>query len=400
VAPDSWFLNSRFLRLLIQMFRLLPWQSVVDFVVLAAALYAVLRWASQARAIRVVLGIVALLSGSLIARAHHLFITSWVLEGAGLLVVAALLIVFQAEVRRAFTRLDSALLLTPRLTRALDWEAAAVAEAAFSLAPRRTGALIVLVRADPVTELIQNGVSLRADLSAALLVSIFQKDSPLHDGAALIEEGSVTRACALLPLTNRDDVPQPFGTRHRAALGLAERCDALVVTVSEERGEVTLMEGRQVRHVETAAGLAELLKTARTRRHAGIARTLWRVIAGNWRTALAAVGLAALVWLLAISTANTVLRTVTVPVVLEVPAGMDVTELSATSLAVQLRGPLWILDTGAANGIVAHLTLNQATDGWMSVRVRGGDLSLPPGVEMERATPATISIRVVRHGSQ
>jgi uncharacterized protein (TIGR00159 family) len=381
------------------MFWLLPWQSVVDFVVLAAAMYAVLRWASQARAIRVVLGIVALLAGSLIARAHHLFITSWVLEAAGLLVVAALLIVFQAEVRRAFTRLDSALLLAPHRARALDWEAVAIGDAAFSLAPRRTGALIVLVRADPVTELIQDGVSLRADLSAALLESIFQKDSPLHDGAAIIEGDRVTRACALLPLTQRDDVPQSFGTRHRAAMGLSERCDALVVTVSEERGEVTLMEGRQFRRVETGAGLAELLKTARARRHAEITRTLWRVIADNWRTTLAAVGLAALVWLLAISTANTVLRTVTVPVVLEVPAGMDVTEQSATSLTVQLRGPLWILDTGAASGIVAHLTLDRATDGWTVVRMRSSDLSLPPGVEMERATPATISIRVVRHGS-
>jgi uncharacterized protein (TIGR00159 family) len=380
------------------MFSLPPLKNSVDFVVLTLAMYAVLRWASRARAIRVVLAIVALLSGALITRAHHLFMTSWVLEAAGLLVIATLLIVFQTEVRHAFMRLDNALLRAPRWTRAVDSHAAPVGEAAFSLARRHTGALIVLVRVDPVTELVQGGVSLRADLSAPLLESIFQKDSPLHDGAAIIDGDRVTRACVLLPLTQRDDVPQWFGTRHRAALGLAERCDALVVTVSEERGEVLLMEGRRFTRVEAAASLTDLLNDTEGHRQAGVGRTMVELLAGNWRMKLAALGLVTGVWFLAISTANTVLRTVTVGVVLEVPAGMDVTEQSATSLTVQVRGPLWILDTSAASGIVAHLTVNPAADGRTVLAVRSSDLSLPPGVDMERATPATISVRVVRHG--
>jgi len=202
------------------------WQSIVDFVVLTAALYAVLQWATQARAVRVVLAIVALLAGALVARAHSLAITSLVLEAAAVLVVGALFIVFQAEVRRALTRLDTTFLLAPHRARPLDREAAAIAEAAFSLARHRTGALIVLTREDPIGELTEGGVILRADLSRALLESIFQKDSPLHDGAVIIEGERLSRACALLPLSRRNDVPQDFGTRHRAAAGLAERCDA------------------------------------------------------------------------------------------------------------------------------------------------------------------------------
>ncbi len=375
------------------------WQSVVDYLVPGTALYVVLRWATEARAVRVALAIVALLAGDLVARAHHLAVTSLVLEAAAVLIVASLLVVFQPEVRRAFTRLDTALLLGSRRTRPPDWAAAAIGEAAFALAEHRIGALIVLVRNDPLAELDDGGVPLHADLSRPLLESIFQKDSPLHDGAAIIEGERVTRACALLPLTARGDLPQAFGTRHRAAVGLAERSDALVVVVSEQRGRVTLVDGREMRSVESPTHLARLLLTPGGRRPAGVRDAIRRWVAGNWGTKLAAAGLGGLIWVLAISTASTVFRTVTVPVVLQVPPALDVAEQWPTTLTVQLRGPEWILDTNAANGVVAHVDVARAGEGWTTVRVTDSDLSLPPGVEMERASPATIRVRLVRQAT-
>ena len=143
-------------------FLLVRWQSAVDFVVLAVALYGLLLWAREARAIRVAVAIVALLSASLLARAHHLVITSWVLQATALLVVASLFIVFQPEVRRALTRLDSALRHGSHGLRDAGSESRAVSEAAFSLARSRVGALIVVVRADPVRELVEGGTALGA----------------------------------------------------------------------------------------------------------------------------------------------------------------------------------------------------------------------------------------------
>jgi diadenylate cyclase len=193
---------------------LLDWRRVVDFLVLCGTFYLVLRWAERARAMRIALAIIALYSSVLIARQLDLVITTWILQGAALIAVGLLIIVFQPEVRRALMRLDRTLLATPRGTGGdVDH---ILAEAAFELAATRTGALFVVVRKDPVDELIQGGVILGADVSKFLIHAIFQKSSPLHDGAVIIEGGRISRAGAVLPLTLREDVPPEFGRRPRA----------------------------------------------------------------------------------------------------------------------------------------------------------------------------------------
>jgi diadenylate cyclase len=377
----------------------LHWQSVVDFLTLAAALYLVLVWSIRARAVRIALGVVALLAASLVARAHRLLITSWMLEAAALLVIAALLIVFQSEVRRALTRLDASVLLAFGRRPTGHVAAAAISKAAFSLAGQRVGALIVVTRDDPVGEVVEGGVPLGAAVSAALLEAVFQKSSPLHDGAIVIEGDRVDRAAALLPLTARTDVPPEFGTRHRAAMGLAERCDALVVTVSEQRGQVTLMTGRGVRLVLTADQLTELVRGAPVPRP-HIIRSVAESVRANLRIAAAALATAAAIWLLAISTANTAIRTLAVPVMLQVPAGVDVTEQSTTTVVVRLRGPLWILDTSAADDIVAQVRLPRVTENrTVVVPITSQDLTLPPGVDVERAFPPTITLHLTPRGT-
>ena len=122
-----------------------------------------------------------------------------------------------------------------------------IAEAMFDLARDRIGALVVIVRRDAILELLEGGVALGAEISSELLKAIFQKDSPLHDGAVIIDGDRALKAGVVLPLTQRQNVASFYGTRHRAGMGLAERCDALVTVVSEERGEVSLMLGRDVR---------------------------------------------------------------------------------------------------------------------------------------------------------
>ena len=108
------------------------------------------------------------------------------------------------------------------------------------------GALIVVARRNAVTELVSGGITLEPQFQSEILQAIFQKTSPVHDGAVIVRGDRIMRAATVLPLTERERVPSYYGTRHRAAMGLSERCDALVVVVSEERGEVKLMEGRRI----------------------------------------------------------------------------------------------------------------------------------------------------------
>jgi diadenylate cyclase len=123
----------------------------------------------------------------------------------------------------------------------------AVSRAAWRMAAAHCGALIVLERRDGVTELVSPGVALNAIVSEPLLTSIFRKDSPLHDGAVVIDGDTVTHASAILPLTQRTNVPNEYGTRHRAAMGLTDRSDAVTVVASEERGMVTVVSAGEAR---------------------------------------------------------------------------------------------------------------------------------------------------------
>src|SRR5262245_26915702 len=138
-------------------------------------------------------------------------------------------------------RIDSRLHFRGETPSVLESVYETVGEAVFSMASSRTGALIVFSREHSIQELVEGGVALGAEITREIIEAIFQKSSPVHDGAIVIEADRITKANVVLPLTQWTGVPKAFGTRHRAAMGLAERSDAIIVAVSEEHGEVRLV---------------------------------------------------------------------------------------------------------------------------------------------------------------
>lgn len=201
------------------------WQSIVDLLVLATAIYLLLRWGRDARAFRVSLAVVGLRVAAVLARQLDLAITGWILDAAMVAALIVVLLVYQTELRQALTRLDVMMWLLARPAPTASRLLRAIASAMFSLARARRGALVVISRREPVGELVEGGVSLGGEVSTEILEAIFRKVSPVHDGATLIEGDHISRVSTLLPLTQRRDVPEGYGTRHRAAMGLAERCD-------------------------------------------------------------------------------------------------------------------------------------------------------------------------------
>jgi uncharacterized protein (TIGR00159 family) len=361
------------------------------------AFYIVLRWAARARALRIAVTITAFYAAALVARRFELIITSWVLQGAALISLALLVVLFQPEIRRALMGIDRKFLSWR--SRGVTTQSAnqTLADAAFALASQRVGALFVVVREDPVGELVDGGVAMAAEISPGLIDAIFQKSSPLHDGAVLIQSGQIARANAILPLTQRPDVPPRFGTRHRAAMGLAERTDALVIVVSEERGEVTAMRGRSYLEVGSAGELALMLDNATVRVARPVSKRLYDAIVVHWRYKIAAVALASLIWTVATVESGSSVRTINVPVEFRnVPRGLDIASQSATELTVQLRGRTWLLDSINLPRLVARFDLAKANPGMATVHVYPGMLGLPPGVTMVRVTPDAITLRLIR----
>jgi diadenylate cyclase len=373
------------------------WQTAVDFLVLAMAFYFLLRWARSARALRIALGVVGLHALALLARRLDLIITSWLLDSLAILAVVLLLLVFQPELRRLFMGFDSALLRFGFARSAPLAHRREIASACFELAKHFTGALIVIVHKDAIGELLEGGVPLEADISAKLLCAIFQKDSPLHDGAVIIERDRISKANTVLPLTHRPDVPFYYGTRHRAALGLAERCDCVVVVVSEERGQVSLMQGKEIYEFDQADALAAALGDSGGNEGESAATRLRRALFSNLTLKLGALGLASVIWSMSFLAAGTTIRSVSVPIEFSnVPPGMEIAQQSVDTLEIQLRGSPWIIDSVDLGNRIARFNLEKLGPGAHQLRLAPATLNLPPGVVVDHTTPTTIMVRLAR----
>ena len=231
--------------------------TLVDIAITALLIYWLFSLIRGTRAVRLVIGVTVLVAIYALAQFFELQLLSQILQTGSLVGIFALVVVFQPELRRALERIGRVgslgWLVSPADMRLAEQIAAAIASAAARLAAARHGALIVLERETGLEEVAETGVMLHSDLSADLLCTVFMPRSPLHDGAVIVRGNTVLAAGAVLPLAETTVQPERTGTRHRAALGIAEQTDAVVVVVSEETGRVSLVErARIVRNLDEA----------------------------------------------------------------------------------------------------------------------------------------------------
>src|SRR5262245_57489660 len=227
------------------------WQSfrvrdAVDILLVALVLYRIFVMFKGTRAVQMLLGLGGLMVGSFLARRMELYSTSWILDNFWSFWVLALIVLFQPELRRALAQIGQSPIFQGMTSAGREERSHViddVVKAAEALAAKRMGALIVLERTAGLRQYAELGVPLDALVSADLLVSLFLPYSPLHDGAALIRDNRVAAAGCFLPLSRSTQLSRAIGTRHRAALGLSEETDAVVLAVSEESGRISLAVG-------------------------------------------------------------------------------------------------------------------------------------------------------------
>lgn len=214
--------------------------DVIDILIIAALLYQVYKLLIGSRAWNVVRGVAALLALWFLATQFDLNATSWLFQRVAPVAFLAIVVVFQPELRAALERVGRG-----RGARAVGSDPIQeIMSAIRELATQRRGALIAVERRTPLKEYGATGTALGAPVSSALLQTIFGSKGPLHDGAAIVRDDVLTHAGAILPLSDKHEGWSiKHGTRHRAALGLSEVTDALVIVVSEERGTVSLADG-------------------------------------------------------------------------------------------------------------------------------------------------------------
>lgn len=231
--------------------------DIIDILLVAIILYKFYEMLQDTRAIALVKGLGVLMLLTVISNALQLHAIFWLLQKSVTLLVVALPIVFQPELRRALEHLGqgrffgSSVVINDEEARRIVNE---IDKAVFSMARNRIGALLVFERSMGLKDICDTGIRIDGLITADFLINVFIPNTPLHDGAAVIHGQRLLAAGCLLPLTDNRTLSTELGTRHRAAIGLSEQCDALVVVVSEETGTVSIAEDGHIRrHLDSEA---------------------------------------------------------------------------------------------------------------------------------------------------
>jgi uncharacterized protein (TIGR00159 family) len=229
------------------------WQDGVDIFLLTIGIYSGINLIRGTRAVPMLIGLSMVYALYFLSARFEIYTVNVLLNYVLGWSLVLFFIVFQNDIRRMLTQVGTGPLYSPRDRVVQNQAVEELVKAVTHLATRRVGALIVLQHEVGLNEYIDVGTRLDARVSRELVTSIFLPDSPIHDGALIVQNGRITAAGCFLPLTANPNVSKTLGTRHRAAIGLTEETDAVVIVVSEEDGTISLArEGKITRDVDGA----------------------------------------------------------------------------------------------------------------------------------------------------
>jgi len=363
----------------------------VDILLITFLVYRVYIWIQGTRALRILFALAALGLFYLLASWSGLFITTWILQYLWAVILVVMVVVFQSEIRQVLERMSPLHFFVgqPAAIDRLSLEE--VIRAAFELAKKRIGVLIVFQRQDILDDHLKGGIPLDGRVSGEILTSIFLHDSPAHDGAVIIREARIVSVGCYLPLSDNPSLPRVFGTRHRAGIGITERSDALSLIVSEERGEVSLAVDGEIQRVADPDALkarleSMLIKPERKKRYWKVPFTahllpkalsliavlvLWGLIAKQQRAEM---------WL-------------SVPLEYRnIPSNKEIVGDLSNKIEIGLRGPRGVISGINPERIRAHIDLAQMVNGLNYIRLTSDNISIPLGTEITKINPPSLKI--------
>jgi uncharacterized protein (TIGR00159 family) len=375
------------------------WRDLVDVLFLTLVAYQLYQWFRETRALRVLIGLVVLGGIYSVARLWGLFLTTWVFQILWQVLLILLLILFQSEIRQVLEKVSPLRYL--RLRRS-DYGAtftANLARIAFELAAEKTGALLVLTRDDNPSQLIHTGQKVMAVPDPLLIKSIFNHHAPAHDGAVIISQKRLTHMGCILPLSQSQDLPENYGTRHRAALGLSEVTDAVCLVVSEERSEVTTIVGGKIDHWDEPGALQVQLTEWLGGPEIQVP-TLQRFIEDffikNWKTKLAAFALVSICWLVLASYQEKKVIYGAAVRYTNPPADLSVSQDSTRKVDLTLSGRPSEINAMRREKVRVSVDLGNLAPGRHQINLSGQNINLPAGLHVDRIFPSEIEVILIR----
>ena len=245
-------------------FRTISFIDIIDILIVAYIIYRIMKLLKDTSAERLIKGIIILVGIMLLASMLHLTMISWLLQQALNVGLFAIVVVFQPELRRLLEQIGkgnfSRLIVPADAPDEVESMITATVSACADMSRTKTGALIVFERRERLGEIISTGTAVDAAPSAELIKNIFFKNSPLHDGAMVVRAGRICAAGCVLPLSGNQSLSRDLGTRHRAAVGMSESADSVLVVVSEETGAISVAIGGMLKRHLSPDMLRKLLE--------------------------------------------------------------------------------------------------------------------------------------------
>lgn len=260
--------------------------DIVEILIIAFAIYQIILWIKNTKAWMLLKGILVLAAFILVAAVFRMYTILWIVQNLLPVMATAVVIIFQPELRRALEKLGEKQFVPSVVPfdkknrescRFSEETVDGIVEASFAMGAVKTGALIVVEQAIRLTEYESTGIRLDCLVSPQVLINIFEHNTPLHDGAIIVRGDRIVSATCYLPLSDNMTISKELGTRHRAAIGMSEVSDALVIAVSEETGYVSVaLEGKLVRNVTPEYLKEQMEAIGRKNVETGKLKNIWK----------------------------------------------------------------------------------------------------------------------------
>jgi diadenylate cyclase len=369
------------------------WRALIDIALMAAGLYFLYRTLQRLGTWAIAAGILVAMMVYLLASLLDLKGIEWIFGNLSHVAVIALIIIFQPELRKIFERAASV-----RRSKQIDSGdefISILGDALWKLTEKRQGAIVVLSGREPIGEWLSGGYLLDARPSVPLIMSIFDPNSPGHDGAIVISKGKITRFGVRLPISQSLRLSSEYGTRHHAAMGLAEKSDALVIVVSEERGKIAVFNKGKMFKINNQEKLAAFIKS-HWREAASYGLDLPRRAPG-WRKVAqmsASLALAVFFWsTLIIAQGEMLERVITVPVEFTAsPSNLVLVGEKDKNVRLHISGTKSDLSVVNPSEMSVKLDLSKAVAGKQSFLITADNLRLPRNIDLLDVFPASIDL--------
>jgi len=374
--------------------------DIVDVGLMSFLIYIVLVWFKKTRAAFVLTGIIIIAAVYLIAQQFNLVLTAWVFQGFFAVILLALVIIFQEEIRRFFEQV-ALFGVRPRLRRRRPIhlpppEVEALVRTVSDLARQSVGAIVVIKGKNMLVGHLDSGTELGGKLSEPLLKSIFDPHSAGHDGAVIVEEDRITQFGAHLPLSKNFKRLEHRGTRHAAALGISELTDALCIVISEETGDISIARHGEIRKLPNVDALLIAIERfyheISPRREASV----WKeYVLKNYKEKAVAIGLALMLWFVHVYGSEVIYKSFKLPVqYAELPEHMEIDEINPKEVEVTFSGTrrdLYFLRSGAIKIFLNTLDIKR---GAQTIPVVGSDVMFPKNINLEDIDPSRVRVQV------